>query len=362
MLPGVAENHRAIEVFSRRRNPLFEWSYVNWVSMLKLMKIPVYLMIFTPFAAAGAGGVTDAAPAELDEVLVTGEQPGPGMWRVSSGDHDLWILGALSPLPKNMTWRSHQAEDIISKSQEVIAPPTIGFSVGFFKGLTLVPSVLRARKNSDGQTLKDVLPPNLYPRWMLLKEKYLGRSDGVERLRPSVAARELYVHALDQTGLSSRNVVWDTVVKAAAKQGIPVTPVNLQMKDDNPKETIRQFQQIARDPDVACLTSTIERLETDLQAMRLRANRWALGDLAGLRKMPYADQKSTCVNAVASVPYLRERLVKLRARLTDLWVADAQLALLHNRTTFAVLPLDEITKPDGWLARLRAKGLTVQDP
>ena len=248
------------------------------------MKITLFSLIFSLCAAAFVSA--DAPPVELDEVLVTGEQPGPGMWRISSGDHELWILGTLSPLPKKMTWRSRHAEEIIARSQEVISPPTVSYSVGFFKGLTLVPTVLHARKNSDGQTLKDVLPPDLYPRWLALKEKYLGRGEGVERLRPSLAAHELYVHALDDSGLSSQNVVWDTVVKAAGRQGIPVTPVNLELKDDNPKETVRQFQQIARDPDVACLTSTIERLETDLQSMRLRANRWALGDLDGLSKMP----------------------------------------------------------------------------
>jgi hypothetical protein len=330
--------------------------------MLNVMKIRLFFAAIALSAAPAALPFTDSAQLELDEVLVTGEQPGPGMWRVTNGGHDLWILGILSPLPKKMTWRSRRAEEIIAKSQEIIAPPTISFSVGFFKGLTLVPAVLRARKNSDGQTLKEVLPPRLYPRWLLLKEKYLGSGEGVERLRPSLAAHELYRHALDQTGLSSQDIVWDTVVKTAGKLGIPVTPVNLELKDEDPKETLRQFQRIARDPDVACLTSTIERLETDLLSMRLRANRWALGDLEGLRKLPYADQKITCVNAVASVSYLRDRLVKLRERLTELWIADAEVSLLHNQSTFAVLPLAEITKPDGWLARLRARGLIVQDP
>lgn len=298
----------------------------------------------------------------LQEVLVTGEQPGPGMWRVRSGDHDLWILGTLSPLPKKMIWRSKQAENIIGQAQEVIAPPTVKFSIGFFQGLTLVPSVLRARKNSEGQTLKEVLPVALYPRWLTLKEKYLGRGDSVERYRPSVAAHELYSHALDQSGLSTTDAVWEVVVAAAKQRGIPVTPVNLELKDENPKQTLRQFQQIAHDPDVACLTSTIERLETDLQSMRQRANRWALGDLDGLRKLPYADQRSTCINAVASVPELRERLVRLREKLAALWLADAQLALGHNKTTFAVLPLAEITKADGWIVKLRARGFVVQDP
>jgi hypothetical protein len=46
---------------------------------------------------------TPATPADtttLETVLVTGEQPGPGLWKVSHGDHVLWILGAQYPLPK----------------------------------------------------------------------------------------------------------------------------------------------------------------------------------------------------------------------------------------------------------------------
>ena len=42
----------------------------------------------------------------LDEVLVTGEQPGPAMWKAKRGDHTLWIVGTLRPLPSKMTWRS----------------------------------------------------------------------------------------------------------------------------------------------------------------------------------------------------------------------------------------------------------------
>ena len=328
------------------------------------MRYTWILLVFSVFSVLSAtAAIAENPPGELlQELLVTGEQPGPGMWRVRSGDHDLWILGTLSPLPKKMIWRSKQAETIIAQAQEVIAPPTVNFSIGFFQGLTLVPSLLRARKNSEGQTLKEVLPVALYPRWLTLKEKYLGRGDGVERYRPSVAAHELYSHALDQSGLRTADAVWDVVVAAAKRRGIPVTPVNLELKDENPKETLRQFQQIARDPDVACLTSTIERLEIDLQSMRQRANQWALGNLDGLKKLPYADQRIACINAVASVPELRERLVRLREKLADLWIAAAQLALGHNKTTFAVLPLAEITKAGGWLGKLRARGFVIEEP
>jgi hypothetical protein len=39
----------------------------------------------------------------LGEVLVIGEQPGPALWKVSTDDHVLWIMGTYSPLPKQMT-------------------------------------------------------------------------------------------------------------------------------------------------------------------------------------------------------------------------------------------------------------------
>jgi hypothetical protein len=52
-----------------------------------------------------------AAPLEeLDTVLVTGIRPGPALWKVSKGDHVLWILGTYSPMPKKMTWNSAAAE------------------------------------------------------------------------------------------------------------------------------------------------------------------------------------------------------------------------------------------------------------
>jgi hypothetical protein len=38
---------------------------------------------------------TAAAEQHLEEILVVGEQPGPAMWRVSKGDHALWIFATL---------------------------------------------------------------------------------------------------------------------------------------------------------------------------------------------------------------------------------------------------------------------------
>jgi len=46
--------------------------------------------------------------------------------------------------------------------------------------------------------------------------------------------------------------------------------------------------------DMECFTKTIERLETDLDLMRARANAWAKGDVAAIRAMTHVDQATAC--------------------------------------------------------------------
>src|SRR5690242_6990029 len=98
--------------------------------------------------------ITAAPPDAIDEIVVSGEQPGPGLWKVTKGDHVLWILGTLSPLPKRMTWRSGEVEKVVARAKEVIGQEQVIANVGFFRGITLLPSLLRARYNPDGAVLK----------------------------------------------------------------------------------------------------------------------------------------------------------------------------------------------------------------
>lgn len=336
----------------------------------------------TPFAALCVGSLligmpwlthaeTTPAPAPatavepaavLDAVLVTGERPGPGMWRVSKDGHELWILGTLAPLPKKMTWRSTAAEMRIAASQAVLAPPNISTDVGFFRGLTLVPALLRARQSPDGETLEQVLPHDLYIRWLALSVKFLGRWNNDEHRRPLLAALDLYMHAIDASGLTADDGVWDVIDKTARKHHVPVLPVTIKLPIEDPKGSIRQLDQIPRAAEIACLATTIGQLETDLQTMRERANLWSLGDVDGLRRLSYPDEGITCLNAVFSVPTLRAQFDQARGQVVAAWLAAADGAIARNESSFAVLSITEMLKPDGWLARLRAQGYVIQEP
>lgn len=308
---------------------------------------------------------TPPSPQEattLDTVLVTGEQPGPGLWKVSKGDHVLWILGTQYPLPKDMSWRAKDVEETIAQSQEVIADATPKLELSFFHKLTLLPSIYSARKNQDGATLQTVLPPEQYARWQALKAKYIGRDDGVEHLRPMVAANELYEKALAKSGLVRNGLVWQKVRDAAKKNNVRIVEPKATIPLDDPGQTIRDFKTTTGDLDVECLAATMTRLETDLDAMRQRANAWSVGDIEALRKLTSASPQAVCLAAVSSNPRLHQQIDAGMAQMQATWLAAAEKALDENASTFAVLPMDELLKPDRRLAMLKAKGYSVEEP
>jgi uncharacterized protein YbaP (TraB family) len=330
------------------------------------------LSIFLAAAAIAIGAsaqtpapASTAVPADaptLGTVLVTGEQPGPGLWKVSKDDHVLWILGTWSPLPRGMTWRSAQAEELIAQSQEVLTTPRPNIEIGFFHRLTLLPSLIGVRNNPDRAKLEDVLPADLYARWQTLKERYIGNDKGVESLRPMFAARELYSKALGKSGLTLKNDAQSLVESLAKQDKVKLTEVKVGIEVDEPRQLIRDFKNTPRAADVACLRATMDRLETDLETMRHRANAWASGDLEGLRNLPYTDQTESCITAIASSPNLRGRVEAARTQVAEEWGKAVAAALARNMSTFAVAPMSELTRDGGWLADLRAKGYTVEAP
>lgn len=316
------------------------------------------------FVLLGAAGSQPTLPGAdmLDPLLVMGERPGPALWRVFKEGHELWILGTLEPLPKQMIWRSSEVDARIAGSQTVIAPPQVTADVGFLKSITLLPSLLSARKSPDGGTLQQTLPHDLYMRWLALRVRYLGNGGNDEKLRPMVAALDVYQRALDASGLTSDDRVWASVVKTARQHRVSIEPVTLKLSIDDPKASIKGFAQISRAAEVACLATTIERLETDLIPMRRRAILWSLGDVQGLKALPYPDELMACQDAFFSVPQLGNQLEQARIRTEQLWLTTVVKSLVTNSSSFAVLSIHELTRSGGGLDRLRAQGYSVDEP
>ena len=87
---------------------------------------------------------------------------------------------------------------------------------------------------------------------------------------------------------------------------------------------------------------------------------WAVGDLATQRALPYVDAAQACQDAMMSVSIVKERgLGDLDARAEAAWLAEAERSIKDATVSFAMLPIQELLDADGYIARLRARGYTV---
>jgi uncharacterized protein YbaP (TraB family) len=308
----------------------------------------------TPPAGAAAG---DAAAETTPEIVVEGRHEGPRLWTVHQGDHVLWILGTVSPLPKRMIWQPDSVREVLRQSQEVVpAWPAYGIGANPFTALRLYIQWRRMQKPPDRLPLKETLPPPLYARVVALEAKYDPHDPHLEELRPMLAAERLLTRVLDAAGLALRNEVQQQVLRLAREQGVRIRQDKLRIED--PVEVLRDVGATPLASEVACLEAVVTRLETDLGPMQERARAWALGDVEALRRLPHPDDRTACVAAVST----SDRVRKLIARAQDDWLMVVEESLARNRGTLAVQSMDRLLGDKGALATLRSRGYQVEGP
>jgi uncharacterized protein YbaP (TraB family) len=326
------------------------------------------LAVLIALAAAGPGAQPPPAPgvaaptapaaeAPLPEVVVEGRHEGPRMWTVHRGDHTLWILGTVTPLPKKMVWQPDAVREVLRQSQEVVpAWPTYGIGANPFTALRVFIQWRRMQKPPDQLPLKETLPPQLYARVEALEARYDSHDRHLEELRPMLAAERLMTRVLDASGLALHNEVQKQVLGLAREQGVRVRQDKL--KIDDPVDVLKDVGATPLSAEVACLDAVVTRLETDLGPMQARARAWALGDVETLRKLPHADDKTACIAAVST----SERVRTLIARAQDDWLVVVEDSLAHNRGTLAVQSMDRLLGEHGALAVLKQRGYDVEGP
>ena len=311
--------------------------------------------VVAPVAVAPAAAA--AAPEPMQELVVEGRHEGPRMWIVRSGDHTLWILGTISPLPKKMVWQPDAVEEALRYTQEVVpAWPSYGIGANPITALRVYIAWRHLQKPPDNLPLRESLPPPLYARVEALRIRYAPHDNKIEQMRPMLAARELLTRVLDAAGLALRNEVQQEVLTLAARHGVRVRQDKLRI--DDPVDVLRDVGATPLAGEVACLDAVVTLLETDLGNMQARARAWALGDVDTLRQIPHADDRAACIAAVST----SERVRKLIARAQDDWLIAVTDSLTRNRGTLAVQSMDRLLGEHGALATLRARGYVVEGP
>lgn len=313
-------------------------------------------------------------PEEMEVVVVSGRQPGPPLWKVTHGDHTLWILPLVSVVPKDMEWDDSRVAAVIAESEEVIDPP--GVSLGVSKRLLLNPInwvrgprlYKRLSRNPGEKTLHDVLPTGMWERYAALRQRYFPRRSDVESLRPAFAIARMNSLILGAEQLTGPDGIARHVDKLIGKQrSLKRTQVEIEEQvqgsyADLSARLERLVDTLPKDDELSCFSTQLDLYERHIGDMKRVANAWATGDahdIESFSSLGELEDPCTRLLLTSSEGGYIENLIDQSSRR---WLEAAAQALAHNHSTFAMLPMIHISGALSLIDPLGTRGFEIHAP
>jgi hypothetical protein len=130
---------------------------------------------------------------------------------------------------------------------------------------------------------------------------------------------------LKKSGLSGGVEVRKQIESIAKKRGMKLTQTGSMVTLDDPGRVLKDFKNSQME-DTACFTKTLERFEGDIDAMRVRANAWANGNIAEISSLDYAEREDACNDAILNSPAAKKHpaFQNLRERRLATWLKAAE--------------------------------------
>jgi uncharacterized protein YbaP (TraB family) len=288
----------------------------------------------------------------MEELVVAGERPGPGMWHVHRGTAQLWILGSMSPLPKDITWRSKQVEQVLDSTNQVLVQKP--FEIGIARILWLLITERSVLMLTGGKRLKDTLPAELHARFAVQRAKYTDDPNKWERFRPLIAAAFLQQAAFHRVGLSTRLDLGAAMRALAKKHRVRVEEIKIAGVSD----VMDALKTLPPATENVCVAASLTTIESDLPRLLDRAQAWASGNIERIDKLREPAEVDACRAALDAGAGAADLIDRMRRT----WLGTFEKYLQDGGVTVAVVNIDMLLERGGLLDELRAKGYEVDAP
>ena len=319
---------------------------------MRMPATPLIAASLLALSVASVGPCRADQPPVMDELVVTGERTGPGMWHVHRGAAQVWILGSMSPLPKGITWRPAQVEQVLGATNRVLVQKP--FDIGIARILWLLITERNVLMVGGGKRLKDVMPWQLHARFALQRAKYTDDPNKWERFRPLIAAGFLQQAAFQQAGLSTRLDMGAAVRKLAKKHDVPVEEVKIAGVGD----VMDALKTLPAATENTCVAASLVTIERDLPRLIDRAQAWAGGNVERIEKLREPAEVDACRAALDTGVGAADLIDRMRRT----WLGTIEKYLQSDAVTVAVINIDMLLEPGGLLDELRARGYEVDAP
>ena len=292
-----------------------------------------------------ASAQTPEPAAQLDDIVVQARRSGAPMWTVTRGDSTLILVGAITGIPRDLSWRPEELEAAAARSDQILSPQEGRASV-----TDLLRVIWRARTIGlmpQGQTTADYVTPEYQARLEAIMAA--DRNQDWRTRSLLFVGFDLMQDKAGYTGRRGGEDAMDVIRRAARRARVPVRPVGT-VRGDELVDSLITAPQTAHVP---CVEAAIAAAERGPDAARERAEDWRALRVADVVASPIDRALNQCWpwGDPEIAPQLRQQ-----------WAAAIETAMISPGVTMGVAPIRLLADEGGVLDALVARGFEVVGP
>lgn len=261
------------------------------------------------------------------------------LWRVSRGDHVLYILGSVHvlraadyPLPAAM-------EDVLRNSDTLVEE----IDLAHFDAESASLEMMRAGSYPQGESLKSSLTPSVYQKVADGARKLGLDATQLDAFRPWFASITVEEAQLQKAGFDPAEGVDQHFAAEAEAQHKQI------MGLEDPEYQIGLMAKLPDNLQQDMLLQSLSEAASLDTELRVLLDAWRDGDVAALEKILKED--------FGDYPEVYRTVVADRNRA---WTPRLEALLKDDRRYFVVVGALHLVGPDGLLARFQKDGYTVE--
>jgi uncharacterized protein YbaP (TraB family) len=194
----------------------------------------------------------------------------------------------------------------------------------------------------------------LHARFAAQRAKFTKDADKWEKFRPIIAAAFLEEDALHGVGLSTRLDLADEVRSLARKHHVRIEEFKIAGLHD----VLDALKTLPPATEQKCVAASLATIESGMPRLIDRAQAWATGDVQRIQSLPESEEVAACRASITVDPGAGD----LYALLRQTWIENMARHLETGGVTLAVVSMDMLIEPGGFLDTLRARGYTIDSP
>ena len=313
-------------------------------STVAVIAVFVILVASATFPAPASAQTPEPA-AQLDDIVVQARRSGAPMWTVSRGDSTLILVGAITGIPRDLSWRPQELEAAATRSDQILSPQ-VG-QASFSDLLRVIWRIRTIARMPDGQTSADYLTAESQARLEAVMAD--DRNQDWRTSSLLILGLDLMQDKAGYNRGRSGDDAMDVIRRAARRARVPVRPVGT-VRGDELVDSLITAPQTAHVP---CVEAAIAAAERGPEAARERAEDWRALRVADVVASPIDRALNQCWpwGDPEIAPQLRQQ-----------WAAAIETAMISPGVTMGVAPIRLLADEGGVLDGLVARGFEVVGP